>query len=80
MHFPSAFHCQLAFLLVPWRAMLGQKESSDGELQIETQHCPTWTYFNSETHSCQCGDIIHHVVSCSTEDGNLSDVGDLDSV
>ena len=70
-------YCQIVFVLVFWRVLLGQEESSDGQLQTETQHCPTWTYCNSETHSCQCGDIIHHVVSCSTEDGNVSDLGVL---
>ena len=37
------------FVLVLSGALLGQKESSDGQLQTESHHCPTWTHFNDET-------------------------------
>ena len=67
-------NCRLVFVLVLCGALLGQEES---QLQAETQHCPTWTYFNNKTNSCQCGPIIHRIVTCSTEDGNLSDIGIL---
>ena len=67
----SAKYCILAFVLVVCGALLGQEESSDGQLQTETQHCPTWTYFNSETHSCQCGKSVYHIVLCVTY-GNTS--------
>ena len=61
-------YLQLAFLLVLCGALLGQEESKDGQLQTETQHCPTLTYFNKETNSCRCGPVIHHIVTCSVED------------
>ena len=67
----------LVFVLVLSGALLGQKESSDSQLQTESHRCPTWTYFNSDTHSCQCGDPVYFTVLCSTEDGNVSDVGIL---
>ena len=70
-------YCMLFFVLVLSGALLGQKESSDSQLQTESHHCPTWTYFNSDTHSCQCGDPVYRIISCSTEDGNVSDVGVL---
>ena len=67
----------LVFVLVLSGALLGQKESSDSQLQTESHHCPTWTYFNSDTHSCQCGANVYHIILCGTEDGNVSDVGVL---
>ena len=67
----------LVFVLVLSGALLGQEESSDGQLQTESYRCPTWTYFNNETNSCQCGPIIHRIILCNMEDGNLSDIGVL---
>ena len=70
-------YCMLFFVLVLSGALLGQKESSDSQLQTESHHCPTWTHLNSDTHSCQCGANVYHIILCSTEDGNVSDVGIL---
>ena len=70
-------YCMLVFVLVLSGVLLGQKESSDSQLQTESHHCPTWTYLNSDTHSCQCGANVYRIVLCSTEDGNVSDVGVL---
>ena len=70
-------YCMLFFVLVLSGALLGQKESSDSQLQTESHRCPTWTYFNSDTHSCQCGDPVYRIILCSTENVNASDVGIL---
>ena len=75
MFSPCNSYCSLVFVLVLCGALLGQEESSDGLLQTESHHCPTWTYFNNDTHSCQCGDLIHRIILCNMEGGNLSDVG-----
>ena len=64
---------RLVFVLVLCGALLGQEESRDGQLQTETQHCPTWTYFNNKTHNCQCGKSVYHIISCVTY-GNTSEV------
>ena len=77
MFSPCNSYCMLVFVLVLSGALLGQEESSDGQLQTESHRCPTWTHFNNETHSCQCGDAIHSIILCSMEDGNLSDIGVL---
>ena len=77
MFSPCNSYCSLVFVLVLCGALLGQEESSDGQLKTESHHCPTWTYFNNDTHSCQCGPIIHRIILCNMEDGNLSDVGVL---
>ena len=45
----SNSYCKLVFVLVQSGALLGQKESSDSQLQTESHHCPTWTHFNDET-------------------------------
>ena len=62
-------NCILAFVLVLCGTLIGQKESSDGQLQTKSHHCPTWTYFNN----CQCGTPVHNIISCVT-DGNISEV------
>ena len=54
-------YCVLGFVLLLCGALLGQEASSDGQLQPESHDCPTWTYFNSDTQSCQCGAKVHHV-------------------
>ena len=77
MFSPCNSYCMLVFVLVLCGALLGQEESSDGQLQTESYRCPTWTHFNNDTHSCQCGDAIHSIILCSMEDGNLSDIGVL---
>ena len=66
-------YCVLGFVLLLCGALLGQEESSDGQLQPESHDCPTWTYFNSDTQRCQCGRRVHHFASC-VADGNTSKV------
>ena len=50
------------------------KESSNGQLQQEIHNCPPWMYFSNATQSCQCGPILHNMISC-VKDGNSSQVG-----
>ena len=66
-------YCVLGLVLLLCGALLGQEESSDGQLQPESHDCPTWTYFNSDTQGCQCGATVHNFISCFTN-GNTSEV------
>ena len=66
-------YCVLGLVLLLCGALLGQEESSDGQLQPESHDCPTWTYFNSDTQECQCGATVHNFVSCFIN-GNTSEV------
>ena len=66
-------NCMLTFVLLLCGTVL-TKESSNGQLQQENRNCPPWMYFSNATQSCQCGPILHKMISC-VKDGNSSHVG-----
>ena len=66
-------NCMLTFVLLLCGIVL-TKESSNGQLQQENRNCPPWMYFSNATQSCQCGPILHKMISC-VKDGNSSHIG-----
>ena len=54
----------LTFVLLLCGTVVAKKESSNGQLQQENHNCPQWMYFSNDTQSCQCGPVIHEVISC----------------
>ena len=69
--FDTSYHTVVMYklfvlLVVLSGASLGQNVSKDHHMNST---CPMWTTYDNSTNSCECGNDIHDVVSCSRVTG-----------